>query len=510
MFLKFLANISVVIDKVHMFVYNNDSNYMRGLKKMDRKSGVLMHITSLFGDYGIGGFSENAKIFIDFLRDCGFSYWQVLPFCMADDCNSPYQSYSAFSGNPYFVDLEKLYKKGLITNEELETQKQLTPYSCEYARLFHTRFNVLKSASQRIGDFSEIDLFIEENPDIKSFCEFMGRKATNDNKPWYEWNNDSIDEDVVRMWKFINFEFFSEWNEIHKYANDKGISIIGDIPIYVALDSADVWSNREEFMIDEENRPVWIAGVPPDYFCEDGQLWGNPIYNWDTMEKNGYSWWCRRMEHMFKLFDGVRLDHFRGFESYWTVDGNAETARNGHWEKGPGMKLIEKFHKIADGRLIIAEDLGDITDDVRKLVNESGFPGMNVFQFGFFGDTSSNHIPHNYKQNTVSYSGTHDNNTLLGYLWELDDKTRKEMLSYCGYENEDWERGYNNILKTIYASHSRLVIFPIQDLLGYGSDTRLNIPGKADGNWQFRITREQLNSIDKLKFKKYNEMYGRI
>lgn len=215
------------------------------------------------------------------------------------------------------------------------------------------------------------------------------------------------------------------------------------------------------------------------------------------------------MEHMFKLFDGVRLDHFRGFSSYWAVEGKAETAREGSWKKGPGMKLIKKFQEIADGRLIIAEDLGDIDDGVKKLVLDSGFPGMNIFQFGFFGDTSCNHIPHNYVKNSVSYTGTHDNNTLLGYLWELDDETRKNMLSYCGYEHSDWEKGYDNILKTIYASHSDLVIFPIQDLLGYGSDTRLNIPGKADGNWQFRITKEQLDSIDKKKFKLYNEMYGR-
>lgn len=482
----------------------------KGLIFMARKSGVLMHISSLFGDYGIGGFSNHAKTFIDFLSECGFSYWQVLPFCMADDCNSPYQSYSAFGANPYFIDLEALHRQGLITEAELSSQQQLTPYSCEYVRLYHTRFNILMAASKRTSNRDEINEFAEKNKDINDFCEFMGLKATNDNKPWYEWTNEAPDKDVVFMWRFINFEFFRQWDEIHKYASEKNIKVIGDIPIYVALDSADVWSNPSEFMLDSSNKPIWIAGVPPDYFCSDGQLWGNPIYNWDEMEKNGYAWWSRRMEHMFKMFDGVRLDHFRGFESYWAVDGNASTARDGHWEKGPGMKLIEKFRDIADDRLIIAEDLGDIDDNVRSLVSDSGFPGMNVFQFGFFGDTSSNHMPHNYKKNSVSYSGTHDNNTLLGYLWDLDSNTRRHMLSYCGYENPDWENGYNNILKTIYASHSDTVIFPIQDLLGYGSDTRLNIPGKADGNWQFRITREQLESIDKQKFILYNRMYGRM
>lgn len=469
-----------------------------------------MHISSLFGDYGIGSFSKGAKVFIDFLEKCGFSYWQVLPFCMADDCNSPYQSYSAFSVNPYFIDLETLHENGLITNEELSFQRQLTPYSCEYARLYHTRFDVLKKASARVTNRDEINSFINSHSDMKGFCEFMGRKATNDNKPWYEWKNDYSDRETVAMWEFICFEFFREWNDIHSYASSKGIKIIGDIPIYVALDSADVWNNPEEFMLDENNRPVWIAGVPPDYFCEDGQLWGNPIYNWERMRSDGYGWWKRRMEHMFSMFDGVRLDHFRGFESYWAVPGGAATAREGHWEKGPGADIVKMFKESFGDKLIIAEDLGDIDDNVRELVRESGFPGMNVFQFGFFGDTKSNHMPHNYKKNSVSYSGTHDNNTLLGYLWELDSDTRRNMLSYCGYDSEDWERGYNNILKTIFESHSDLVIFPIQDLLGYGSDTRLNIPGKADGNWQFRITHEQLESIDKNKFINYNKMYGRI
>lgn len=475
----------------------------------ERKSGVLMHISSLFGDYGIGSFGEGAKEFIDFLKECGFTYWQTLPFCMADDCNSPYQSYSAFGGNPYFIDLDILSKKGLITAEELESQKQSTPYSCEYSRLYHTRFDILKKAGKRAQNKSEINEFIEKNKYLKDFCEFMGRKAANGGKPWYEWETDSIDNATFEMWKFIQFEFFAEWNEIKKYANEKGIKIIGDVPIYVALDSSDTWGNPQYFMLDRDNVPTSIAGVPPDYFCEDGQKWGNPLYNWEEMKKDGYKWWCDRISHMLTIFDGIRLDHFRGFESYWSIPNGAKTAKEGEWKKGPGIELCEKFKEIAGDKLIIAEDLGDIDDNVRKLVKDSGFPGMNVFQFGFFGDTKSNHMPHNYKENSVSYTGTHDNNTLLGYLWELNENERREMLFYCGYESEDWERGYNNILKTVFESHSGLVIFPIQDLLGYGSDTRLNIPGKADGNWQFRITKDQLNTIDKEKFKKYNRIYGR-
>lgn len=476
---------------------------------MERKSGVLMHISSLWGDYSIGSLGKSAKEFIDFLEGCNFSYWQVLPFCMADDCNSPYASYSAFSVNPYFVDLDILYSKGLITIDELNEQKQQTPYSCEYSRLYHKRFDLLYKASLRVKNKEEIEKYIGKKPYVEKFCEFMGRKSSNDNKAWYEWENDNEDKDITFMWKFIQYEFFCEWAEIKNYANSKGIRIIGDIPIYVALDSSDVWSRPDLFMLDQDNKPSCVAGVPPDYFCPDGQLWGNPIYNWDKMEKDGYSWWCDRLNHNLELFDGVRLDHFRGFESYWSVPANEKTAKNGKWEKGPGITLMKKFSEVAGDKLIIAEDLGEITDGVRKLVEESGFPGMNVFQFGFFGDTKSNHMPHNYKKNSVSYSGTHDNNTLLGYLWELDESTRKYMLSYCGYESSDWERGFDSMLKTIFQSHSDLVIFPIQDLLGYGSDTRLNIPGKAHGNWQFRITREQLYSIDKHKFIRLNQLYGR-
>lgn len=477
---------------------------------MERKSGVLMHISSLFGDFGIGSFGEEAKVFIDFLKECGFSYWQVLPFCLVDECNSPYKSYSSFGGNPYFVDLNTLHKKGLITDKELEESRQQTPYSAEFVRLYHTRYGLLFEASKRAENKDEIETFIKNNPYLEKFCKFMALKAANDELPWWKWTTDKVDDDTLFMWKFIQFEFFTEWAKIKEYANDKGIKIIGDIPIYVSLDSADVWSNREFFMLDNENNPTAVAGVPPDYFSEDGQLWGNPLYNWAKMEEDGFSWWKDRISHMFGLFDAVRIDHFRGIESYWSVKGDAKTAREGEWKKGPGDKLVKKLNEAADGKLIIAEDLGDITKEVEELVKESGYPGMRVFQFAFLGSSDNPHLPHNYPKNCVAYTGTHDNNTLLGYLWELNQNDRKRMLAYCGYENENWEGGYDSILRTMFESHAGLLILPIQDLLGYGSDTRLNIPGKADGNWQYRITKEQLFGIDKNKFRRFNEMYGRI
>ncbi len=477
---------------------------------MERKSGVLMHISSLFGDYSCGSFGNEAKYFIDFIKECGFSYWQVLPFCLVDECNSPYKSYSSFGGNPYFVDLKKLNQKGLITDEELKLHLQQTPYSCEFVRLYHTRLSLLMEASRRVKNKEEIEGFIRENPYLESFCCFMSLKKANNELPWYKWETDKADTDTLFMWKFIQFEFFAQWKEIKAYANEKGVKIIGDIPIYVSLDSADVWSNREQFLLDNENNPVKVAGVPPDYFSEEGQLWGNPLYDWDKMEKENYKWWRDRISHMLTLFDGVRIDHFRGIESYWAVDGKAKTAKNGEWIKGPGEKLVNALKETAGGKMIIAEDLGDITPEVEELVKKSGFPGMRVFQFAFLGDGNNPHLPHNYPANSIVYTGTHDNNTLLGYLWELSEQDRKRMLMYCGYTDADWEKGYDSILRTMFQSHSNLLILPIQDLLGYGSDTRLNIPGKADGNWSYRITREQLDGIDKQKFKKLNEIYKRI
>jgi len=476
---------------------------------MERKSGVLMHISSLFGDYSTGSFGSEAKYFIDFLKDCGFSYWQVLPFCMVDECNSPYKSYSTFGGNPYFVDLTVLKNKGLLTDEELSSCRQQTPYVCEFVRLYHTRLEILKKASERVTNRQEIEQFISDDEYLDRFCRFMALKSTNNELPWFEWTTEEIDDEILFMWKFIQYEFFTQWAEIKKYANEKGIRIIGDIPIYVSLDSCDVWSNKEQYCLDEDGKPIWIAGVPPDYFCADGQLWGNPIYNWDVMKKDGYKWWSDRIRHMSKMFDSVRIDHFRGIESYWAVPGDAETAKEGCWKKGPGMELINAIKEAAGDSLIIAEDLGDITPEVYQLVADSGFPGMRVFQFGFLSDGDSSHKPHHYPQNCVAYTGTHDNNTLLGYLWELDDNSRQKMLEYCGH-TEHWESGCSSVIRTIFASHAGLVIMPIQDLLGYGSDTRLNIPGKADGNWQFRITKEQLDGIDKNRFRRLNEIYSRI
>lgn len=476
---------------------------------MKRASGVLMHISSLNGEFSIGSFGIEAIRFIDMLKEAGFSWWQILPLCPADECNSPYKSHGSFGGNPLFVDLKKLCDKGLLTKEELEENKQNQPYSCEYERLNKERLSVLKKASLRVEDKAEIERFISSNKYIEEFCNFMALKEKNDNKEWTKWKDYTPDEDTLFMWKFIEYEFYKEWAEIKKYANENGIKIIGDIPIYVSHDSADVWAHPDLFLLDNDNLPSKVAGVPPDYFCEDGQLWGNPIYNWGEMEKDGFKWWMDRMHHMFSMFDGVRIDHFRAIESYWSVPSDALTAREGNWEKGPGKAFIDALNSVKGDNLIIAEDLGDITKEVIELVNYSNFPGMRVFQFGFLGDSDSTHMPHNYTENTVCYTGTHDNNTLLGYVWSLDPQKRERMLKYCAFTGDDWNKCYDNIFKSLFMSRSSIVILPIQDLLGYGDDTRINVPGRAEGNWAFRVTESQLNEIDWNKFRELNNLYAR-
>ncbi len=475
---------------------------------MKRQSGVLMHVSSLWGDYSEGSFGKEAREWIDFLCDSGFSVWQVLPFCLPDDCNSPYKSFSAFSINPNFIDLPTLCEAGLLTSDELENARQESPYACEFDRLAAERMPLLSLAASRVRDRAPIEAFLKEHPQTAEFCRFMAIKESNEGREWIDWTVDLPDEATLRTWEFAQYEAHREWMELKSYANQKGVSIVGDIPIYVAYDSADVWANRELFVLDQRDRPTAVAGVPPDYFCEDGQLWGNPLYDWKRMKTDNYAWWRARMTFMLELFDGVRIDHFRGLESYFSIPAGEKTARNGVWKKGPGMSLLRALRPIAEGKLIIAEDLGDITPAVYKLVRDSGYPGMRVLQFAFLGDEQSPHLPHNYDNNCVAYTGTHDNNTLLGYVWDQDDATRSQLMEYCGYKG-DWNACYDAILRTMFESHAGLLVLPVQDLLLYGNDTRINRPGSSEGNWSYRITRAQLETISREKFKRWNRLYGR-
>ena len=477
---------------------------------MERKSGVLMHVSSLWGDYSEGSLGAEAREWIDFLADCGFGVWQVLPFCLTDDCNSPYKSNGAFSVNPNFIDLPTLHRLGLLTNEELQNARQKTPYVCEFDRLREERFALLRRAASRLKDWRPVEGFLRSHPQTEAFCRFMALKEANGGKEWNEWTVTEPDEDTLKTWQFTQYEFCCEWAELKAYANSRGVKIIGDIPIYVAYDSADVWANQGLFQLDEKNLPTGVAGVPPDYFCEDGQLWGNPLYDWDAMKKDGYAWWQERIRFMLELFDGVRIDHFRGLESYFSVPAGETTARNGSWIPGPGMDLIRAIEPYCKNKLMIAEDLGVITKEVQALVEESGFPGMRVLQFGFLGDENSPHLPHHYKNHCVAYTGTHDNNTLLGYVWELGEEQRRRMLEYFGFYGADWNRSYETILRAMFASHAGLLILPVQDLLLYGEDTRINRPGNSRGNWSYRIKREQLWEIRRDTFRGWNRLYGRL
>lgn len=474
---------------------------------MKRASGILMHISSLWGEYGCGSFGKSAFEWIDFLASAGFSYWQVLPFCMPDGHFSPYSSASTFSVNPFFIDLELLQKDGLLTKEELASAKQASPYLCEFDR-FSERFELLKTASMR-EDRNKVLAFAKAHKQTSDFCTFMAKKAANNNLPWQKWTNKNFDKELEFAWLFTQYKFFEQWKKVREYANKKGVSIIGDLPIYVSLDSADVCFAPKQFQLDKDNSPTRVAAVPPDYFSQDGQLWGNPLYDWERMKKDNFSWWRNRIAFMCELFDGIRIDHFRAIEAYYSVDTTAENARNGVWVKGPGKAFIDAIKNQAGSALLIAEDLGIITDEVVSLIKYSGFPSMRVFQFAFDGDKNSPHLPHNYPANCIAYTGTHDNNTLLGFVWEMDEQKRKDMLNYIGF-NGEWNSCYSEIMRTILASHANLVIFPVQDILGFGADTRLNTPGVATGNWLFRVTKEQLNRIDINKFLQNNKTYARF
>ncbi|MBR2615380.1 MAG: 4-alpha-glucanotransferase [Clostridia bacterium] len=472
---------------------------------MKRQSGVLLPVFSLPGDYGCGNFGRSAYEWIDILKEGGFSLWQVLPFGVTDGHNSPYMSYSSFGGNLNFVDPEEVYRMGLVSREELEAQRVSDPYLCQYDRLRETRYAFFKKAAGRIQDPAGIRAFFKERPRLGEACRFFALKESNHGLPWREWTvREPLPEDLA-AWEFIQYLFHKQWDALHRYASLQGISIMGDLPFYVSYDSFDLWSSPEDFQLDARKDPTAVAGVPPDYFSEEGQLWGNPLYDWGAMEKDGFVRFREKMEYMLTLFDGIRIDHFRAISAYWSVPAGAKSAKEGKWVRGPGERLVDLIREIAGEKLIVAEDLGIIDDDTRALLRYSGFPGMAVFQFGFDGNNLSPHLPHCYGENLVAYTGTHDNNTLLGFLWELDDETRKAALDYLGNPQD----GCNAAIRALLMSRAGCVIFPVQDLLGYGADTRVNTPGNAAGNWAYRLTKEQMDSLDLPYWKHLNHIYAR-
>lgn len=496
----------------------------------NRASGVLMHISSIPSDYGIGVFDENCLHFIDRLSEMNFGYWQVLPFNPVDKANSPYCSECAFAGNILFIDPKALYEEGLCTKEEFEENiYHGSPYTADYEFAREKRLKLLKIAFSNISaeTAEAVREFSSKNPFLEDFALFMALKEKHGGLPFYQWEKCySHYEDAVLLrrnfenecafWKFTQYVFFKQWKKIKSYANKKGIAVIGDMPIYVSMDSSDVWANLSQFLIDEKTlKPEAVAGCPPDYFSEDGQLWGNPLYNWDYMEKDGYSWWLSRIKHSLDIWDCVRIDHFRAFASFWKIPATSETAKNGEWVEGPRMKLWSKVKDTFGELPIIAEDLGVFGEDVPKLLEDTGFPGMKVVQFGFEPDGDSLHMPHNTVINSVNYCGTHDNNTILGWLWEASERERDFALQYVGFTGNNWgDGGYKSescrkIIEAVWKSSSNTAIIAFQDMCGFGSDARMNIPGVPEKNWRYRTTRETIDAVDTAYFKTINSLYRR-
>ncbi len=477
--------------------------------KKTRNSGILMHISSLPGDYSIGSLGREAMHFVDLIADAGFTAWQVLPLCMADECHSPYKSVASFSGNPYLIDLPLLYEESLITGEELAAARDDSQSECNYERLEQERLALLRLAASRVLDRTEVIEYVDSRPALSVAAHFLALREANGGEEWQKWTNYECDIDTLFFWQFVQYKFYTQWHALKNYANSRGVSLIGDLPIYVAADSADVWAEPAQFKLDRRGYPTEVSGVPPDYFSEDGQLWGNPLYDWRRMKDDGYRWWRERLSHALDMFDGVRIDHFRALESYWSVPKDAASAKEGKWVKGPRRPFISMIKELAEDSLIIAEDLGDITDEVRELLRYSGFPGMRVLAFAFLGDDNSLHLPHNCTENSIVYTGTHDNNTLLGYVDELDADCRAKLIDYIGADALDPESITDSAVRTLFATCARTVILPIQDCIGLGSESRMNTPGTASGNWGFRLTREQLAMLDTAKFKHLNKLYGR-
>ncbi|MGN1114255.1 MAG: 4-alpha-glucanotransferase [Oscillospiraceae bacterium] len=473
---------------------------------MMRSSGILMHISSLPGDYGIGKLGKEAYAFADFLKKSKQKYWQVLPLSPTSYGDSPYQSFSVYAGNPYFIDFESLEKQGLLTSEDYKSIKWETkPDTVDYGLIYQQTFDVLKKAYIRFAKNKTKDYydFLDENAFwVYDYGLFMSLKFAHNGKAWTEWEKPlrmyekkavnkarSQYKNDIDFWCFIQYEFYSQWNKLKAYCNSSGIEIIGDIPIYVALDSVDVWTQPDYFQLDKNKNPIDVAGCPPDAFTELGQLWGNPLYDWKQMKKDGYKWWINRMRSAFQMYDAVRIDHFRGFESYYAIPFGRKDAKVGEWRKGPGIKLFKEIEKKLGKQKIIAEDLGFLTKKVRKMLKASGYPGMKVMEFAFDSDGKSEYLPHNFKSsNCVCYTGTHDNDTLTGWVRTLSPQDAKFCRNYLGVSrNNDIPK---RVIRLAWASNANTAVAQMQDFLELGSEARMNTPSTLGNNWIWRCRKE--------------------
>lgn len=490
-----------------------------------RASGILLHISSLPSLYGIGTLGSEAYKFIDFLKEAGQSYWQILPVCPTSYGDSPYQSFSTYAGNPYFIDFDLLRKDGLLVEADYEgIDWGDNPEYADYEKLYNNRFVVLKKAYKRFCGKDKTDFykFLDDNERwVSNYALFMSIKYENDGKCWLDWE-DSLKrrdphslwlfkeshQEEVEFWEFVQYMFFEQWKKLKAYADENGIKIIGDIPIYVALDSADVWVSPDLFDLDDELMPKTVAGCPPDIFSEDGQLWGNPIYNWQRHKETGYGWWIDRMKSAKELYDVIRIDHFRGFDEFFTIPYGDETARNGSWRQGPGMDLFRTLEEKLGTLPIIAEDLGFLTPSVKKLLKDSGYPGMKVLQYAF-SDTENDYLPFRYDKNCVCYVGTHDNAPIKEWITEITDdelKFCKEYMDYSGKTDSDFVW---SLIRLMMSSVADTSIILMQDCLELGKESRMNTPSMPYGNWQWRIKKGAITDALTKKIANLTELYGR-
>lgn len=490
-----------------------------------RTSGILMHISSLPSPYGIGTMGKEARKFVHFLMKSGQSYWQVLPICPTSYGDSPYQSFSSFAGNPYFIDLDTLCQENLLEKQECVSYAWGEDDTrVDYGLLYENRYPLLHKAFERFQKKipKDYESFCREQADwLEDYALFMALKDAHNGVSWSQWEpelkkreKDALERakqelaEEINFWKMLQYLFYRQWSRLKKYANDKGIRIIGDVPIYVAMDSADVWANPEQFYLDEELSPIDVAGCPPDAFSEDGQLWGNPLFRWDVMKKDGYRWWMKRLEKVSKLFDVIRIDHFRGFDSYYAIPFGDDTARNGEWREGPGIELFRTIEKGLGSLDIIAEDLGFLTDSVRKMLEDSGYPGMKLLQFAFDTREDGDYLPHNYTRNSVVYAGTHDNDTILGWMKTAPRACvsfAKEYLKLNRLEGYHW-----GVMRGVWSSVSDTAVVTMQDLLGLGSTARMNTPSTLGGNWMWRMKKDAIDTRLVKKIRRQVELYGRL
>ncbi len=489
-----------------------------------RQSGILMHISSLPGKFGTGDFGEGAYRFADFLKRTGTLNWQILPLGITGYGDSPYQSFSAFAGNPYFIDLQELINLGYLSEEEVEKADiEGDGRKVDFGALYERKMPLLRTAFHNArndlkGEMKEF--YMKEKWWLRDFAIFMALKNHHGGKSFKEWEEKyklrdkealysfvSANRTETEFWIFTQYFFFRQWFRLKEYVNKLGIKIIGDIPIYVSEDGSDIWSAPEMFRLDEDLDMITKAGCPPDAFTDEGQLWGNPIYDWDAMKEDGYSWWIKRIRESFRLYDVVRIDHFRGFESFWEIEGHSDTAKSGWWSEGPGMDLFGEVKERLGEPEIMAEDLGFLTPEVTELIESTGFPGMKVLVFAFDSRENSDYLPHNYIKNSVVYTSNHDTQTVCGYMESAPEDERNFAVEYLLLSSsEGYGRGF---MRGAWASVSYLAVAPMQDLLNLGDKARFNIPSTLGGNWHWRMNAGDITSDAEDFLKKLNRTYRR-